>query len=79
MKRFAMTLGIAWLILPVVPFIAAAGTGREDDGGFFLWFFIGLCALIVVLQLLPAITRLIGLARETKVAEPEPAPENREK
>ena len=77
MKRLAISLGILWIILPAAPFICAAGSGREDDSGFFTWLFIGLCALIIVLQLLPAGMRLLGMARETKVQEP--APEQQEK
>lgn len=72
MKRLAITLGIVWMMLPAAPFICAAGTGREDNGGFFTWLFIGLCALIVVLQMMPAAMRLMGLARETKAQEPAP-------
>lgn len=68
MKRLAITLGIIWMMLPA-SLICAAGNGREDDGGFFTWLFIGLCALIVVLQVLPALMRMMGLARETKVHE----------
>lgn len=72
MKRFAMTLGILWMMLPAAPFICAAGSGRDDTGGYFVWLFLGLCALIVVLQILPTVKRLMGLARETKVHEPAP-------
>lgn len=69
MKRLAMTLGIIWMMLPAAPFICAAGNGREDESGLFTWMFIGLCALIVVLQIMPAVMRLLGFARETKVQE----------
>lgn len=72
MKRLAMTLGIIWMMLPAAPFICAAGSGREDESGLFTWMFIGICALIVVLQVLPAILRLTGLAKETKVQEAAP-------
>ena len=72
MKRFAITLWIIWMMLPAAPFICAAGNGREDDGGLFTWLFIGLCALIVALQILPAVMRLFGFARQTKIHEPAP-------
>lgn len=72
MKRFVTTLGVLWMMLPAAPYICSAASGREDESGFFTWLFIGLCALIVVLQILPAALRMAGLARETKVHEPAP-------
>ena len=39
---------------------AVAQTGREDNSGVFVWAFLGLCALIVVAQLIPAIMMLAG-------------------
>ena len=71
MKRFLTTLGILWMLLPAAPFICGgAGTGRESDGNLFTWIFLGLCALIIVLQVAPAVMRLMGLARDVKVQEP---------
>lgn len=40
----------------------AAGT-RQDHSGLFVWIFLGFCALIVLLQLVPAILMLFGIAK----------------
>ena len=39
--------------------MAAAG-GREDTSGLFVWAFLGLCALIVAAQVVPAILMAVG-------------------
>jgi hypothetical protein len=56
---------------------ALAATGREDTSGVFVWAFLGLCALIVAAQAIPAILMMVGTARAVakgmKEAEPVPA------
>ena len=43
---------------------AYAATGaREDNSGIFVWAFLGLCALIVVAQVMPALLMLSGLVK----------------
>ncbi len=42
---------------------AAEGAARQDTSGVFVWVFLGVCALIVVAQLVPAILMAIGAAR----------------
>jgi len=52
----------------------AASSGREDNSGMFVWIFLGFCALIVVVQVVPAILMFFGLAKglsENKAADPE--------
>lgn len=63
MKKGLFVIGMLWLLLPVVPFIYA-GDGRESGNGFAMWAFLGLCAMIILLQLLPAIKKLLGFAAE---------------
>lgn len=41
----------------------AAGAGREDASGIFVWAFLGFCALIVAAQVVPAVLMMIGAAR----------------
>lgn len=51
----------------------AAGGGREDNSGLFVWAFLGFCALIVVVQVIPALLMFLGFAKglsKNKVAEP---------
>lgn len=72
MKKGLFVIGMLWLLLPVVPFIYA-GDGRESGSGFAMWSFLGLCAMIILLQLLPAIKRLLGFAAEKT---PEPTEEH---
>ena len=52
----------------------AAGGAREDNSGIFVWIFLGFCALIVVVQVIPAMLMLFGFAKglsKNKVAEPQ--------
>ena len=55
---------------------ALAQTGREDSSGVFVWAFLGLCALIVAAQVIPAILLMVGTARAVakKVKEAELTP-----
>lgn len=41
----------------------AAGGAREDNSGLFVWIFLGFCALIVVVQVVPAVLMLFGFAK----------------
>lgn len=52
----------------------AAGGGREDSSGIFVWIFLGFCALIVVVQVIPALLLFFGFAKglsKNRVAVPE--------
>lgn len=64
-----ITLGTACPVL--------AETGRQDNSGIFIWAFLGLCALIVAAQAIPAILMMIGTARAVakgiKEGEQKPA------
>ncbi|MDH3454366.1 MAG: hypothetical protein OEL80_04390 [Desulfuromonadales bacterium] len=41
----------------------AASGAREDDSMFLVWMFLGMCALIVVMQLMPAMFLTFGLLK----------------
>jgi len=45
------------------PVAAFAASGRTDDSGFFVWMFLGFCALIVVAQVVPAVLLMVGLVK----------------
>ena len=49
------------IIAPVTAF--AASGAHEDSSGFFVWIFLGFCALIVVAQVVPAILLMLGVAK----------------
>lgn len=60
--RAARSVGtVGGTLLAAVP--AWAQTGREDTSGVFVWAFLGLCALIVAAQVVPAILMMVGAAR----------------
>ncbi|MSM38775.1 MAG: hypothetical protein GJT30_04025 [Geobacter sp.] len=65
---FAAVAGIA----PAATAFAASGA-REDNSGIYSTIFLGLCALIVVGQLVPAAMVMLGFAKgirkETKATE----------
>ena len=43
---------------------AFAGSGAsEDNSGFLVWGFLGMCGLIVALQLLPTVMVMLGFAK----------------
>ena len=55
---------LAALIATLAPATAfAASTLHEDNSGIIVWFFLGFCALIVVVQVIPAIILMLGLAK----------------
>lgn len=56
-----MTTGLLWLALFGEAF--AATTTRVYSSGYFVLGFLGLCALVVVVQLIPALTTLWGMIR----------------
>ena len=58
MKTLATIIGT---IAPTTAF--AASTPRVDDSGFFVWIFLGFCALIVIAQVVPAVLLMVGMAK----------------
>jgi hypothetical protein len=73
MKRGNIISGVICMSLSAVPFVHAAD-GREDGSGLAMWGFLGLCAAIIALQLLPGIKKLLGFAAD-KAHEPTTAKE----
>ena len=61
MKTLATMIGTVAGFATVAAF--AASTGRVDDSGIFVWIFLGFCALIVLLQALPAILLMTGIVK----------------
>lgn len=59
---------IAAVLASALPAIAASGA-REDNSGFFVWGFLGICALIIVAQMLPAVMVMLGFAKGVRKQE----------
>jgi hypothetical protein len=58
MKALATLIGT---IAPATAF--AASSSRVDNSGFFVWIFLGFCALIVIAQVIPAVLLFFGMAK----------------
>jgi hypothetical protein len=43
--------------------LAMASGGRVDNSGFFVWIFLGFCALIIVSQIIPALLMAVGIVK----------------
>ena len=56
------TAAMVACIATITPAFAATGT-REDHSGILVWAFLGLCALIVVAQVVPAVLMMIGMVK----------------
>jgi uncharacterized membrane protein (GlpM family) len=62
-KEYAMKT-LATLIGTFAPVTAfAASAAHEDNSGLFVWGFLGMCALIIVAQVLPALMLLFGMVK----------------
>lgn len=58
-------LAIILSLVSVTPAIAST-VGRVDHSGILVWTFLGLCGLIVVSQLIPAVLMMLGIASGLK-------------
>ncbi|RNC72745.1 MAG: hypothetical protein ED859_01930 [Desulfuromonadales bacterium] len=66
MKRSTLMINALALLLGTVSSAFAASGAREDNSNVFVWIFLGFCALIVVLQLMPAVLMMLGFAKGLK-------------
>lgn len=69
MNRSTIANAVAVWLGTVAPALAASGA-REDNSGIFVWIFLGFCALIIVVQLLPAVMMMLGFAKGLKKEQP---------
>ncbi len=63
MKAMASVFGLFTVLTAGASSAFAATGAREDNSGIVVWAFLGLCALIVVAQLVPAILVGFGLIK----------------
>lgn len=69
--RLVQTMLVAMLLAPATRALAEAGA-RQDDSQFLIWAFLGMCALIVIIQLMPVAMIAFGLVKGlTKGKEPQ--------
>lgn len=71
MKSPAPVINALVLLLGSVSSAFAASGAREDNSGIFVWIFLGFCALIVVLQLMPAVMLMLGMAKGLRKESPQ--------
>uniref|UniRef100_A0A831UF34 Uncharacterized protein n=1 Tax=Geobacter metallireducens TaxID=28232 RepID=A0A831UF34_GEOME len=71
MKSSAPVINALVLLLGSVSSAFAASGAREDNSGIFVWIFLGFCALIVVLQLMPAVMLMLGMAKGLRKESPQ--------
>lgn len=62
MKNAACLASLMSMLLGTA-FPALAAGAREDNSGLVVWIFLGVCALIVVAQLFPALMLLFGMIK----------------
>ena len=56
--------------------LMAATVTREDGSMFLVWMFLGMCALIVIIQLMPAMFLLFGLLKSLFTGNKSPVKVN---
>lgn len=71
MKSSTPVINALVLLLGSVSSAFAASGAREDNSGIFVWIFLGFCALIVVLQLMPAVMLMLGMAKGLRKESPQ--------
>jgi hypothetical protein len=63
MKNTIVTLIALLAQLGLASNLMAATGAREDTSMFLVWMFLGMCALIVILQLMPAMFLVFGMLK----------------
>ena len=63
MRHFRLGYAIVTALLLTTTNVWAAEGARQDNSGIFVWIFLGVCALIVAAQAIPAIFMLVSAAR----------------
>jgi len=63
MKRLNSFITAVTLLLGIVPSAFAATTNKVYNSGILVLVFLGFCALVVVVQLIPALITLVGMIK----------------
>jgi len=76
MKSKLMILMVMAIPFGLVSNLMAATGAREDTSMFLVWIFLGMCSLIVIMQLLPAVFLVIGMMKSLFAGDKSPAKVN---
>ncbi|HKL48692.1 MAG TPA: hypothetical protein VJ882_03460 [Desulfuromonadales bacterium] len=60
--KVRITAAVAAILGTAIPAFAASGT-RQDNSGYAVWVFLGICSLILLVQLLPVVFMSFGLIK----------------
>lgn len=63
MKHSKLRYGIVSALIFATTNVWAAEGARQDNSGIFVWAFLGMCALIVVAQIVPALFVLVNATK----------------
>jgi len=63
MRHFKLAITIATALLITTTNVWAAEGARQDHSGVFVWVFLGVCALIVAAQAVPALFVLVNATK----------------
>ncbi len=63
MKTTRITSLLGTLLLAPATQVLAEATARQDDSQFLVWAFLGMCALIIIVQLMPVAVIAFGLVK----------------
>ncbi len=74
MKHFKLGYAIVTALLLITTNVWAAEGARQDNSGIFVWIFLGVCALIVAAQAIPALFMLVSAAKGVTEAVKERQP-----
>lgn len=72
MKTTIGTMIMVAALLGAAQFASSAASGNEDGSQLAVWIFLGMCALIVVVQLLPVVFMAVGFIRGLIKGSKEP-------
>ena len=76
MKSKLTILMVMAIQFGLVSNLMAATGAREDTSMFLVWIFLGMCSLIVIMQLLPAVFLVIGMMKSLFAGDKSPAKVN---
>lgn len=74
MKAMRISTLLSTVLLAPASFALAETGARQDSSQFLVWAFLGMCALIVIIQLMPVALLAFGLLKGMLKGKDTPAP-----